>query len=470
MGRSSLVENLMSNRITWFKVSLLLILALSMVQCSFKKDDEGDSEPQVVIKEQVETGTVKGAEMELKIVPGERVHEYSVQVSWKVPENCLGKVQKRAEKFAVDNMWTLSLLNGAFSDHEVSEGQKYFYSLVCAVNGSERTIKTLSVSIPTDLTLDGDLFLKKIVSEGTYKEIAVENDGYEFLLKAERIHMKKGLRLITDGLNLRLKTKNMLSENGAQIRTFLDSTIVPAGAAGQSGGRISIDGEYGSGSVDIRLFGQDGGRGARGGVRDDREVHPSQYGTAGVDAEYEIRLAEAIGRSENKVCNSIVVPGGGSGGKVCFPPAFVCLKHATSGTNGKIGLKGFSGQNGFNGGSSGQAYVAVKNGNFKAQISKYGGRGGSGGSGGPGTQGGYGGMAGDGSVAWFHQRWKEKRKKAGLPTAELHEFGPNEACRDGKHGDRGPSGPEGDQGGPGLNGVEDKSYIYNPATQKMDEI
>jgi hypothetical protein len=207
-----------------------------------------------------------------------------------------------------------------------------------------------------------------IVLDGSTLVIGKPGAPVPVIIRAKRIELRNGARIITNGSEVELDCLSIHSESG-EILSFSDvNAAAPAadgaaGQPGQGGGRVIIDSALERNDVlSINLpgqKGQDGGGGRAGGVG-----------------------------------------GGGARGDNAADHLFDC---AHGGGNGGRGLPGLDGETGRPGGAGGSGGSLVLKGKIALQTSQIefsapGGTGGQGGRGGPGGPGGPGGQGGSGST------------------------------------------------------------------------
>lgn len=225
----------------------------------------------------------------------------------------------------------------------------------------------------------------------------------QVILRYDRLVLKANSRLITQGLNVRFEVKELISE-GAEILTFKPDQFAPLGENGRRGGNLEIIAEHATGSLDVVMQGEHGGKGSDGASPDE-----SLRGSKG--AEGRRALYQTLGA-----------------------PFYtsICTERAKNGEPGGQGLQGYPGQGGFKGGDSGTALVKVGNGeSFKVRFEKRPGQGGGGGVGGEGGPGGYGGEPGIETMPGYN----------GPPVRNYAVAGPQGAK--GPQGNTGKSGPVG---------------------------
>lgn len=193
--------------------------------------------------------------------------------------------------------------------------------------------------------------------------------------RGNKLRLKGGTKIITDGYNLTFNVKRLDVEGGVEILSFLPRDV-PEGRVGRSAGEVRIQADTLSGSpLIVRNFGEDGGPGAKGGS-----------GNQG-----------GRGRSGDQ---RYVSWGGCTGGQ--------------DGRPGNQGGQGFPAQSGANGGNGGDVLLNVKAGLQDGIVSRIavlqkrtdragndiscpGTCGGLGGIGGVGGDGGPGGLGGEGA-------------------------------------------------------------------------
>lgn len=247
-------------------------------------------------------------------------------------------------------------------------------------------------------------------------ELVVENEytlpvplvmSEQTVLRYDRLVLGRNAQFITQGLNVRIEVKELVSEGGT-IRTFKSDQVAAAGINGRSGGSLELVIARARGDLQIVMQGEAGGKGIDGKEPDESLRGPK--GAPGIPA----RFAKV----------------GPLGGEEAL------VRRAENGYPGGQGLPGYSGGRGFKGGDSGQASIRVADAE-ESHITylKNPGKGGPGGVGGAGGPGGYGGDPGRSAP----QSYK------GPPVTNYAVAGP-----------QGPQGPQGITGETGINGYEEK--------------
>lgn len=252
--------------------------------------------------------------------------------------------------------------------------------------------------------------------EAPVTELVVENEyalpipliqSEQIVLRFDRLVLGPDSEFITQGLNVRLEVKELISDGGT-IRTFKSDQIARPGSDGRRGGNIEIIVHRAVGHLHLVLQGEHGGRGLDGKAPDESLRGPQ--GSKGLDAIYQFS--------------------GNSTG-----PSWHRVRKANNGAPGGVGLPGFSGGSGFKGGDSGTALVKVSVAEeFTLSSHKVPGEGGAGGQGGVGGAGGFGGEPGI-------------DKPPGFPRSYLQYT---------VVGGQGPQGPQGSAGESGPGGYEEK--------------
>ena len=253
------------------------------------------------------------------------------------------------------------------------------------------------------------------VAAGQLAETASELAGQIVLsssttFRGNRLLLKGGTRIVTDGYNLTFNVKRLDVEGGVEVISFLPRDI-PVNAVGRTAGEVRLQADKITGStLMVKNFGEDGGAGSKG-----RTGDQGPTGRAG------------DGRSLN-------FPGGCSSGD--------------DGRPGGQGQQGGQGQTGANGGNGGDVILSIKSGLKDGIITRVavidkrldragseyacnGVCGGLGGIGGGGGDGGSGGKGGEGAP--------------GTPVCGGTNAGPP-----GPAGAAGLGGGEGARGGSGL--------------------
>ena len=188
----------------------------------------------------------------------------------------------------------------------------------------------------------------------------------QVVLRYDRLVLKENSRLITQGLNVRIEVKELISE-GAEILTFKQDQYAAPGENGRRGGNLEIFAEYAKGDLDVVMQGEQRRRGSDGPPPD--ESLRGAKGAQGARALWQYSGASFY--------------------------TSICIQRAKDGGAGGQGQQGYPGQDGFKGGDTGAALVKIGNGdNFKVRFEKKPGQGGAGGAGGNGGPGGYGGEPG----------------------------------------------------------------------------
>jgi hypothetical protein len=206
------------------------------------------------------------------------------------------------------------------------------------------------------------------VAAGQLAESASEISG-ELILNApvtyrgNKLLLKGGTKIVTNGYNLTLNSKRIEVEGGVQILSFLPREL-PIGRVGRSAGEIKIQTEKISGSVlTVNNFGEAGGSGAKG--------YTGQQGSTGETG-------------DQRFWRDLSGCTGGENGR--------------SGGQGRQGSQGQQGANGGNDGVVSQIEVVSKMIDRDGSVIACGGTcGGLGGQGGPGGDGGPGGRGGEGA-------------------------------------------------------------------------
>lgn len=196
----------------------------------------------------------------------------------------------------------------------------------------------------------------ELVVEESYHLPLQRNLLHQQVLQYDRLFLKRGARFITNGANIRLEIKELISED-ALITTFEPDVVAKARTAGRHGGHLEIHIGKATGKLKIELRGEKGGEGAPGKSPD-------------------ITLKGPPGNEGPSF--SFLTGGGG-----------------LAGSPGGRGAPGFPGENGFSGGNSGSAYIKINDDkDFVLELSRLPGAGGSPGAGGQGGSGGDGGLGG----------------------------------------------------------------------------
>lgn len=246
-------------------------------------------------------------------------------------------------------------------------------------------------------------------------ELVVENEyslpvplvmSEQTVLRYDRLVIGRNAQFITQGLNVRIEVKELISDGGT-MRTFKSDQAAVQGANGRSGGNLELVIVKASGDLQIVMQGERGGQGING--NDPDESLRGTKGAPGIPAFFDSSLAAVI------------------------------LRRAENGSPGGPGLPGYPGGSGFKGGDSGKASIRVTDAEeFQITFLKSPGKGGTGGIGGAGGPGGYGGDPG-------------RETTEGHPAAAVHNYT--------VQGPQGPQGPQGANGQTGINGYNEKICI-----------
>lgn len=248
----------------------------------------------------------------------------------------------------------------------------------------EKTVQVLKISLPRDVIISGK----------------VDAKDFDFSNVA-RLYFMKDSVITSHGEDLKIQAKELIAEDGSRIETF------PKGAVGfndkpaRAGGEIEITATDASGSLEVNLRGENGGRWTT--EPQSLANNESYRGSKGAK---------------------------GSPGATISIPRFnvICAKPPGDGGPGSDGKSGLAGFGGINGGDSGHLDVNIRHGGgFKISHHREPGIGGQGSIGGVGGPGGLGGDPGE--------------RLLFCPEAKR---GPN-----GNIGHRGPNGGDGTSGNPG---------------------
>lgn len=227
----------------------------------------------------------------------------------------------------------------------------------------------------------------------------------QLVLRYDRLVLGRDSQFITQGLNVRIEVKELISDGGT-IRTFKEDQIASPGNNGRSGGHLELVIGHATGELNLVMQGEKGGTGADGKGPDQALKGPT--GAPGMAALF-VDLRPGIRVQGHK---------------------------ATNGAQGGMGLRGYPGDPGLKGGDSGTALIKISDEeDFKLLAQKHPGHGGDGGQGGVGGPGGDGGPPGKESIPEYH-------------GPETHNYT--------TQGPQGPQGPQGLQGNPGSDGYEEK--------------
>lgn len=254
-------------------------------------------------------------------------------------------------------------------------------------------------------------------------ELRVENEyalpiplvqSEQTVLRYDRLVIGRNAQFITQGLNVKIEIKELISDGGT-IRTFKSDQIAAVGTNGRGGGNLELVIGKARGDLQIVMQGEHGGKGVDGAAPDESLRGPR--GMRGRDARYFTSMEGRV------FLNS----------------------RAHNGLPGGQGLPGFPGGNGFKGGDSGKVSIKVADGeDFQFTYGKSRGRGGPGGVGGAGGPGGYGGEPGIETPPGYN----------GPPVRAYAVVGP-----------LGPQGPQGPTGQVGINGYEEKICIQKDSEE-----
>jgi hypothetical protein len=199
----------------------------------------------------------------------------------------------------------------------------------------------------------------ELVVDGEYIVPTPKIQAPQRTLHYDRLVLREGAKLVTNGLNLRIEIGELDSKNGI-ITTFPDNKVTPIGVDGRSGGNLEIVIGHATGQLQLLMRGEDGGRGIEGAAP--TEALTGAKGPEGVHGEF----------------------------------AYPNLARSPSpGKPGAAGLTGFAGGTGFKGGDSGTATLTASAvSDFSLVINTLAGSAGRGGAGGAGGRGGPGGDPG----------------------------------------------------------------------------
>lgn len=198
----------------------------------------------------------------------------------------------------------------------------------------------------------------EFVVEESYTLPLQRNMMYQQVVEYDRLILKKGARFQTEGANVRIDIKELVSED-AVIATFSPDTTAEKRKSGRAGGHLELHVGKATGNLTVELRGENGGDGEAG-----AEPVASMKGAQGAPG------MDWIG-------------GFGYSSVIYIPSA------------GNPGAQGFQGESGFPGGNSGSADIQISDDSeLSLSVARIPGRGGAGGSGGAGGEGGEGGIGG----------------------------------------------------------------------------
>jgi hypothetical protein len=395
-----------------FFVVLPIALVLSLARCGGPVPDEATApafsppSPESAARAPVKKN---GAPWEFRAaaVPLPQANRYRVEMRWDAPTTgrCLLERQDvvRGERKTLPE---IDCARGSHFDDEALAGRRYRYRLHALEPAGPVAESSVELSIPRDLVLRGEHLVPSLAG-------------------VARLFLLRGTRLRTEGQAWRGELDALVAED-AVLETFReDDGKAPAGTAGKAAGAIQLRIRRASGSLRLRLTGQDGGDG-----------FPGVAGAAGKDGADGKRAVidvapqcfQSFPHLAPRLSDLLTIawegrefPGGVRRWMRCSVPA-------THGADGAPGAPGQPGTAGGRGGASPRTLLVVDNGeDFRwSLVAAAGGIGGRGGPGGPGGLGGRGGNAG-------------ATDKAGICPKTL-------PGKDGATGARGADGPSGADG------------------------
>ncbi|KYG60753.1 hypothetical protein AZI85_12240 [Bdellovibrio bacteriovorus] len=393
----------------------LIISALLIQACSFKKDD-GEASPAVpansdvieTIQKEQEKQAFEGKLTEQNVsVKFEETPDplgYKMVISWpeeakRVQISINGKVKK---------IYNSTDLQSSHSE-VVSSGENFEITLIAfdSLGMAPYSALTLVKTAPTDFVVSKPLELTE--------SRTIEINGRFYFLKNGKIK--------TNGHNLSIKAKKLIIESDDRPSALFSSHIVtrfPGESMEEphevSGSTVLIRASLGKGHLQVSMVGGAGKDGLHG--NDLEAVMGVESAKNGLDG-----LAGTTTKV-SKPCPRRL----GIDAPPCEGETTLCVKPPENGQPGKDGTPGRDGQNGQDGGSTGNLTIFIEDQTeFSAYVFQRKGLPGKGGKGAPGHPGGIGGSPG--------------ANPAPCPPAAK-----------GADGKRGPDGKDGLDGAPGLLG------------------
>lgn len=387
-------------------VTLISAIALSLGSCQFKKDSDDDKVSAAEIRQVIQQQDTQNQENAAAVLTNDNVkiqftaedepNTYKLEINWPLT------VPKIA--ISIDDRPLGDFSKGTFS--KIFEGGTTVGVRLDSKNSQGHIVSTViqSLKAPRDLVLERSVTLKS-------------DEKWIF----GRIFVLPGVTIFTMGYSLEIVSE-LLKSQSSRIMTFPE--LLPTSNTRElTNGHILIQAKKLTGTLDVRLYGQHGLKGADGidkvTAQMPKEGAKGADGVAGEKAMSELGSCEGGGGFRNP--NRFRTGCGGS---------WYCSKQATNGGEGGKGADGLPGDNGMNGGHSGNITFVVEDySQARVDIFMSGGRAGAGGLGQPGYAGGEGGKGGAGVV------------EAG-----------QQLCEAGKDGAKGAAGNAGANGLPGEPG------------------
>lgn len=441
MRRQTLVENLMSNRVTLLKVSLLAILVLSFASCSFKKDDaKTDSEVKL-------DGQVIEHEFSVTVEPQESLFSYKANLKWSMPDFCRPIIQRQDIKFLTTEVIEARDVVGEYVDLQIADGRKYIYSISCQSGMTVQLLKTVNIDVPKDLALHDKTDANQL------QGIPYDEKTKTYSAKLGRLYLFADLKLKLKDKTLKLSARQIVSEPGAEIATFSENDRADFGVEGLDGGLVILEAEEGVGKLQLNFRGQAGGHGKEPKAVDEDEFTGSK-GDDGADTVYAYRHFNVM-----RDCSPACIP------------TISCVTPAQNGGRGGKGKPGENGGNGRNGGKSGYLFLRIKKSALQAHVSSELSDNGKGFKMPEDAKGRRGGQGGDPGKRISIRDFYDSIPGHALIKPHFDRVQLNKCVETPEaQGSEGPRGDAGLSGVKGEMGDAQKSYIYNPVTQQMDEI
>jgi hypothetical protein len=304
-------------------------------------------------------------------------NQYQSHLKWNVKddEGDHWIIQRQTDGKDTITVATVSHDTREYVDTSVVAGTTYHYGLASDESDALTVKKSLDVTVPKDISVNGSTALSSANGIG-------------------RLIIPKGSKIYTNGKDIEMFVEQIISDGGS-IETFPEGQTAAANTAGRSGGVLKIHARTGSGSLTVVARGENGGPSTTSGA----PGAPGLNGIPGNNANCGFKDNDAACGAEPAEYQKIVQKckdGGLMGDLYCkILERFYCKMQAGNGGQGGQGYQGGRGGQGANGGDSGNILVEVTDpSNITIAPMSIEGAGGLGGPGGPGGLGGQGGAPG----------------------------------------------------------------------------
>jgi hypothetical protein len=312
---------------------------------------------------------------------------YQVRLSWKktMGASLKGWLIQRTETANGDGRTVKRDANDeSHADTTVEAGKRYHYAL------SRIEEKTTFLEASADVEIPKDLEVQSIV----------EMEGS---IRAGRVFLRQGSRILTRGKDLIIDAMEVLSDNGT-IETFPVGQRASVGAAGRSGGRLIIRARRGTGVLQIFARGEAGGSGGTGAWG--RDGKRGQNGEVGLGTHERVDVVCTCHRRARSLMERMkTFDASGLLARMEWlreQGNHRCIRQPTDGLMGESGGRGSAGGDGGAGGASARVLVKIEEtSDLAVNVLSEPGRGGAPGRGGRGGAGGLGGAPGDHALDFF---------------------------------------------------------------------